>query len=306
MRSVVVGITGSDAPEAALLVALDEALRRRLPLEVVHAVQLPAFGDAAPLMLGHDAHVRRTAEDEARASLARALDAVPGATTLDLSVHVVQDNPAHALLSASQGAALVVVGRRGGGAVRRGLRGSVSAEVLHRCWAPVLLVPPEATRFPDRGTASQVVVGVDGSAASQAALTWAVAQAIEWGSVLVPVVIVAPGGRPPAALVRQPDLPAHGISAELWRRVRDAGGHALEVHPEIRHGHVVRELMSVPTPGDLLVVGARGGRAGQSLLLGSTSTKLAETCHAPVVVVREGQARRETQRRVVSTAAKRR
>ena len=299
MRRVVVGISGG-RDVATLDLAVDEALRRRLQLEVVHAYELPAFGDEAPLLLPRTGQHREHAEQETRAAVDRVLQRQPAAATLDVQLHVVEGSPASRLIAAGQGAALLVLGRRGGGAVVRGLRGSVSAEVLHGTWAPVMLVPPDTVRVPDRCTGSQVVVGLDGSAASQAALSWAVAQAVEWGSVLVPVVVLSAAGLIPEGLRPAANGLRHGLAADVWRRVRDAGGHALEVHPVFRHGHAVHELVDVPTRNDLLVVGSRGRGPAQTLLLGSTSTRVAETCAAPVVVIREGQARRETQRRVLA------
>lgn len=299
MRRVVVGIAGPQ-DDAALDIAVDEALRRRLPLEVIHAFELPTYGDEAPLLLPRTGSTRADAEQCARDAVDRVLRRQSAASTLDLSVHVTEGTAAAPLIAAAQGAAIVVVGRRGGGPLVRAVRGSVSAAVLHGSWAPVMLVPPGTVRVADRSTASQVVVGLDGSPASHAALAWAVAQAVEWGSVLVPVVVVSSTGAAPEGLRPAAGAATHGLVADVWRRVREAGAQALEVHPVFRHGSAVHELVGVPGRNDLLVVGSRGRGPAQTLLLGSTSTRVAETCAAPVVIVREGQARREIQRRVLA------
>jgi len=300
MRKVVVGVAHASRDDAAMDLAVDEALRRRLPLEVVHAFELPAYGDATPLLLSGSSRFREDAELLARTAVEQVLRRQPAAATLDLHLHVGEGPPARVLTNAAQGAALVVVGRRGGGTVTRAFRGSVSAEVLHGSWAPVMLVPPDTVRVADRATGSRVVVGLDGSPASQAALSWAVAQAVEWGSALVPVVVLTTTGAIPEGLRPRAGDARHGLAADVWRRVRESGGHSLEVHPVFRHGHAVSELLGVPDPCDLLVVGSRGRSAAHTLLLGSTSTRVAETSEAPVVVVREGQSRRETQRRVLA------
>lgn len=293
MRRVVVGIEAT-GDESALDLALDEALRRRLPLEVVHVYQLPAYGDLTPFLLPRLERLRPDAVAATEAAVARAVHRVTAAETVDVRVRVVEGRTADRLVEASQAAALVVLGRRGGGAVTRGLRGSVSSEVLHHCSAPVALVPPRTSRVVDRGTASRVVVGLDGSPASTTALTWAVAQALEWGSALVPVVVLSDRGALPAPLADRIEQGRHALAAEIWRRVRAAGGEALEAHPETPRGSPVHELLRVPTPEDLLVLGSRGRAAA----LRSTSVEVAERCAAPVVVVREGQARREIHRRV--------
>jgi nucleotide-binding universal stress UspA family protein len=133
------------------------------------------------------------------------------------------------------------------------------------------------------------VVGLDGSPASITALSWAVAQAREWGSTLVPVVVS--GSR--TAL---PDGGA-ALTAAVWRQVIDAGGSDLEVHPRFVEGDARLELLAAPEAQDLLVIGAgRLGTLGTSVV-GSTAHAVALAASSPVVVVREGQARREVHQR---------
>lgn len=294
MRSIIVGVRGDAELEPALDFALEEAVRRRLPLEAVSCYEVAAYGDWPPVLSPGRLRERRDeAENAVHAALARAVDRVPGGQTASARAHVMEGEPADCLLSLAPTAALLVVGTRGGNALRRGLRGSVSAEVLHRSWAPVALVPRTTPAVADRWVRSRVVVAVDGSPASLSALAWAVAQAHEWGSVLVPVTVSTVTGRPPAALLeRTPDL-----TAAVWTVVREAGGQSLEVHPHFLEGSPPRALQGFVEPEDLLVTGSRGRTGATSLLMGSTSTFLAEQACCPVVVVREGQARRETHQR---------
>jgi nucleotide-binding universal stress UspA family protein len=55
---------------------------------------------------------------------------------------VAEPPPARALLDASKSADLVVVGRRGHGALTGLLLGSVCTELLHHAHCPVTIVPP--------------------------------------------------------------------------------------------------------------------------------------------------------------------
>lgn len=294
MRTIVVGVRGDHDQEPALDLAVDEAVRRRLPLEVVHCYELTSYGEWPPVLSPARLRERREqAEQLVDAALARAVARVPGGETAAARTHVMEGNPADCLVSMAPSAALVVVGTRGGGTLRRGVRGSVSAEVLHRTWAPVVLVPHSAPSVVDRWARSRVVIALDGSPASLSGLSWAVAQAREWGSVLVPVTVSTVTGRtPPALRERSSDL-----TAAVWTAVHEAGGQSLEVHPHFLEGSVTRELLSFVEPEDLLVTGSRGRGGAVTLLMGSTSTFLAEQAACPVVVIRDGQARRETHQR---------
>lgn len=82
--------------------------------------------------------------------------------------------PREVLIDASASAALMVVGRTGAGAVKAFIMGSVANAVVRRSSCPTVLVPTCSTSRVPTGT---IVVGVDGSPASDAALNWAAAQA---------------------------------------------------------------------------------------------------------------------------------
>jgi nucleotide-binding universal stress UspA family protein len=276
-------------------VAVEEAVRRRLPLDAVRCFELPSLGEWPRVLPPTDPEAQRQeAERVLAAALDAATDRVPGGRTVAARTHVLEGEPADCLLRLVPSAALLVLGTRGGGSLRRGLRGSVSAEVLHRSWAPVLLVPASAPRVEDRAWRSRVVVGLDGSPASSAALQWAVAQAQEWGSQLAPVVVSSHTGRPPAALAAR----SGDLAAAVRRAVRSAGGRPREVTPHFLVGSPARALLSLVEPEDLLVVGSHGRSGAASLLMGSTSTFVAEHAPCPVAVVREGQPRREKRKQV--------
>lgn len=294
MRTIVVGVRGDAELDPAIDLAVEEAVRRRLPLEAVHCYEVPSYGEWPPVLQPARIRERREAAERVVAdAVTHALERVPGGATAAVRTHVMEGNPADCLISLAPTAALMVVGTRGGGSLRRGLRGSVSAEVLHRSWAPVAIVPHTAPAVKDRWVRSRIVAALDGSPASLSALSWAVAQAQEWGSVLVPVTVSTLTGRAPAALMeRTPDL-----AAAVWTAVREAGGQSLEVHPHFLEGSPPRALLSFVEREDLLVTGSRGRGGATSLLMGSTSTFLAEQAPCPVVVVREGQTRRETHQR---------
>ena len=298
MRNIVVGVKGTADSEPALDFALEEALRRRLPLQAVHAYSLPQYGEIPPALFPDRLReVREAAQSTAEQALHRAKERVPGGSTAAARVTVVEADPVSALLSAADSAAMLVVGCRGANAFMRGVLGSVSAACLHRSWAPVAVVPHRAEVLADRWLRSRVVVAVDGSPASLTAMSWATSQAREWGSVLTPVVVSPSSGHAPPGLRPQVRDPKIDLAATIWRHVTDAGGADLEVHPRFLVGDAADQILSILDPSDLLVMGSRGHSALASLLVGSTSTAVAEKAPCPVVVVRVGQARREIHQR---------
>ena len=61
---------------------------------------------------------------------------------------------------------------------------------------------------------------------------------------------------------------------------------AADVQAEVLVGHPSAQLLATARPQDLLVVGSRGRGGFTGLLLGSTSTQLAQHAPCPVLVVR--------------------
>ncbi|MFD5828747.1 universal stress protein [Lentzea sp. NPDC060358] len=131
---VVVGVDGSDTSTDAIAFAFEFAARHGRELLAIHA-----FNDAGW------AELPEPDVDHVRADLAKLLEEqlAPHAARHP-SVHVAQevafDAPARALSNAADGAALVVVGSHGRGAVRRAILGSVSHAVLHHAPCPVAVV----------------------------------------------------------------------------------------------------------------------------------------------------------------------
>ncbi len=293
------GVTGTPEVEPALDFAFAEALRRRLPLCVVHTYTPPSYGEIPPALFpGHLRALRESATREATTALDRALDRVIGGRTLDTRVAVVEGDAPSTLASMAESAALLVIGTRGGGPISRTTHRSVAASCLHRCVAPVAVIPHDAGLIADRWLRSRVVVGLDGSPASVAALAWAVAQAREWGSVLMPVVVSSLKDRPPAGFRQQVGNGSRSdLTAQVWRQIVDAGGSDVEVHPRFLIGDPKQELLTVVGAADLLVLGSRGLGPVASVLLGATTSPVALRSPCPVVAVREGQSRREIHQR---------
>ncbi len=137
---VVVGSDGSELSEAAISVGFTQADRRGLPLTVVHA-WAPEYVGAGIAYLAEDAP-QVAEEEEALAAevLAGWAEKYPDVTVRRVFIRA---HPVAALVDASKGAELVVVGSRGRGGFAGLLLGSVSQGVLHHAHCPVMVVRPE-------------------------------------------------------------------------------------------------------------------------------------------------------------------
>jgi len=130
---IVVGVDGAEDGDAALAVAFREAGERGLPLEVVHAwSDTPLDAGTEDLDFAAFAPDVRRVLDARIAAWRRAYPAVPVRHT------VVRDRPERALVQASRGAHLVVLGARGRSGVI-GL-GAVGRRVVLLAECPVAIV----------------------------------------------------------------------------------------------------------------------------------------------------------------------
>lgn len=133
----------------------------------------------------------------------------------------------------------------------------------------------------------RLVVGVDGSPASEAAAVWAGQEAALWGTAVRLVNV----WRPPASNVQfSPD-------PEGWRlweesRLRDAAEGIRRLYPGLAvtaqqiSGSPVKMLLDEAAAADMLVLGSRRIGAMTRFLAGSVSLPVLVHCERPVVLVR--------------------
>jgi nucleotide-binding universal stress UspA family protein len=145
MSSIVVGVDGSDAAQAALRFALHEARLRGAAVRAVAAWHAPvavyegAYATPDTGLLGELA-------DETGQTLARAVEAAAGiAPDVKVEMIVREGAPAAVLLEEAADADLLVLGSRGLGGFRGLLLGSVGQQCTHHAPCPVVIVPHART-----------------------------------------------------------------------------------------------------------------------------------------------------------------
>lgn len=280
---VVAGVDGSADAQLAVDLAAWEADRRHAPLRLVYGFrQVYSYGVVAAAY-DLDRQVRDL-DDMLITESGRVAQRYP-----DLIVHteVVGGVPAGVLVEESAAAQLVVVGSRGLGGFASLLLGSVSAQVAAHATSPVIVVRPPAARgtreLPGNGP---VVVGVDGSTGSAAAVEFAFDEAAARGTGLIAVYVW--GVMPYDAGDDDPRVEQDGPDAAL----AEALAAWQDKYPEVPVSHrAVHSLVPVHTILDqsadagLIVVGRRGRGGFAGLSLGSVGDGLVRHAKAPVAVV---------------------
>ena len=136
----------------------------------------------------------------------------------------------------------------------------------------------------------RIVVGLDGSQHSRRAAEWAASLASSIDAEVVGVHALGLLYQTPAGALEPSDTHRNEIASELegsWcAPFREA---EVQFRAELREGTPVTSLLELAeeVDADLLVVGSRGVGGFPGLLLGSTSTQVAQHAHRPVVIVPE-------------------
>ena len=283
---IVAGVDGSESAREAARWAADEAARKRAPLRLVSVVQVPIasgyLGDVGDFGLLDDLQaLSRRMLDEARSEL------VTRWPDLEVTTAVLVGPPIPTLVEESGAARLVVVGSRGLGGFRGMLVGSTAVALASRGHCPVAVI---------RGGGSPtgpVVVGVDGSPASEAAVGLAFEEAslrrvdlvavhtwLEHASDAAYLAAVDPVANWDALAERGMESLTERLAgwADKYRDVT--------VVRRVTRGRPIVNLLAAAADAQLLLVGSRGRGAFVGVVLGSTSQALVYHAPCPLIVAR--------------------
>ena len=173
--------------------------------------------------------------------------------------------------------ALVVMASHGRGR-SAALLGSVTEDLLHKIYGPILVVGPHCVKTDFSGP---IIATVDGSEASEGILPLAAAWGIELRVDPWIVEVADPD------IATPPDVSESAYPARLARKLSNDSGHV--VHFEMLHGkHVHDEIVSFASSvGASLIVASTHGRTGMSrLVIGSTAAGFVHNASCPILLVR--------------------
>lgn len=283
---VVVGIDRSACAQQALAWAAADAASRHARLTVATVVDLPRLADV-PLTGQVLATAQQAAQQSVDTEVERARQLAPG---VDVQGRIVSGNPAAELLRLAEGADEVVVGSHGTSEFIALLIGSVGTQVAEHARGPAVVVR-------NRSITGPVIVGIDSSPHSDAALEYGFAYADRHGLPLVALHVyrlgafvdpVTPYPAPPYPITEQ----LGRIRSEAARTAEHSIGPWTEKYPDVTaradvtEGAPVHELVEASRTASLVVVGTRGHGGLAGMLLGSVSHGVMRHAHCPVVIAR--------------------
>jgi nucleotide-binding universal stress UspA family protein len=287
---VVVGVDGSASATQAVRWAARESHRRHVPLVLLHVwTPIPVsprhVGSLRPY---HDALVEQGNKWLAEAA-AVAQEAAPGVTT---STELTGGSAAGQLIGRSASADLVVLGSRGLGGLVGLVVGSTAVAVATHGHCPVVVVRGAGLgEAPEQDGPEQdrpVVVGVDGSPTSRAALHFAFQAAALRNTSLT---AVHAWSDLPVTTVWELTTDSHLIQQQESAALSQWVAEAQALHPGVRVEQVVVRdspadvLLGHARRAQLVVVGSRGRGGFRGLLLGSTGQALIHHATCPVAVI---------------------
>lgn len=281
---IVAAVDGSETATAAAWWAAGEAARRHTSLLIFAAYGYEddfyggkVYPPSDWLMIK-----KAQAEDLLRESRATLESALPG---LEIHMEASDRGAVSALLDVSARARLLVTGEPVG-AISGLFGGSPDIDLAAHAHCPVVVVRGrEAAEGP-------VVVGVDGSPLSEAAIAWAFEEASLRNAPLTAMYVWHDGDT--AGLFSDGNVTFQGEA------IQDSGRRLLaqrlagwqEKYPDVRverrveHDKPRHRLIAASRDAQLVVVGSRGRGGFTGLVLGSTSQALMHHAGCPVMVVR--------------------
>jgi nucleotide-binding universal stress UspA family protein len=285
--SIVAGVDGSDQALAAAHYAAGLARRKKAPLRLVYVFESMFYGFGPMYLTG--GYGVGVADDQLRKAVSDTLGAIAREITqaypdVEITSLVREGGASATLIAESQEAEVTVVGSRGLGGFAELVLGSVSSQVAAHGHGTVVVVRPGGV------TGGPILIGFDGSRPAQAALEYAVSEAL---AQRVPLVVACVYWEEPWGFADEPETntaiaAAHRAQALIEEAIKPWRERHPELRAEARTLHSLNpehSLIEESAHAGMTVVGSRGRGGFTGLLLGSVSRTLVHHAHGPVAVV---------------------
>jgi nucleotide-binding universal stress UspA family protein len=292
-RGILVGVDGSASALGAVRWAAHDAALRKVPLTLVHVVNAPITGwSEIPAPAGFRQWQGKRAREFIRSAIKVAEESTGERGPLQIDSKVFYSATVPTLVGLSKEAEMVVVGYRGhGGLLVRNFLGSVSSGLVYHAHCPVAVIHDEEPLVTNVARAP-VLLGIDGSRASEAATAIAFDEASRRGVRLIALHAwtdlrvsdfkeVFPNVNWDAELSHEEETLSERLAG--WQeRYPD-----VVLRPQIAIGEPAHPLIEASKGAQLIVVGShgRGGFAG--MLLGSVGAAVVNRARIPVIVARQ-------------------
>ncbi len=288
-RGIMVGVDGSPSAKVAVDWAAREAASRNVPLTLVYVLSPPLL-TAWPEVVMPPGYAQWQQEQgtailDAASRVADA--AASGGRGVEIHTELPTGPSVPTLVELTRDAQMVVVGSHGRGVLARGLLGSVSSGLVRHAHCPVAVIHDEDPLM-DRPAEAPVVLGIDGSPASEAATAIAFDAASRRGVELIAVHAVSDSD-----VFELPGVDHSALQSQAEEILAERLAGWQERYPDVRVRRVVvwarpaKALFDLSEQAGLLVVGShgRGGFAG--MLLGSVGSAVAQAVRMPVIIARQ-------------------
>lgn len=279
-HKTVVAWDSSPSAEAALQWAIERERGRNGTIALVRVLdEIDTDAD----FIATEREIAQEREDLDAAAL-RAQRAAPGCLVTATTIRGV---PYDELLRFIRPEWVVAVGTQQRTAARFHYGWSMGARLAAAAQGPVAIIPEHVT-----ANRSGIVVGIDGSSASTAALRVAAAEAEDRGEALV----LVHAWREPTLLAGQPMLDPvmmHALQEESSHLLADADDQVRREFPRVEverrslHGSAHEALQRSAKTAVALVLGSRGLHGIRRILLGSVSHGIVLDLACPTIIVGE-------------------
>jgi nucleotide-binding universal stress UspA family protein len=290
LHRLLVPIDGSETADRAVDLALALAQRHGSELIVCNAVDSSSTIAEGAIPSGAiDITPVLQARDDAASALLGGVAERAKAAHVPATIARLDGSAAVAIVSFAEEQAVdaIVMGTQGRQGLDRIFLGSTAEGVLQTTGIPIFVVRAAGRAEDEAGVAAfkRILVAIDESDASAAALSLALDLALSEGSTLVLCTVVEG-----AALTGEAEEVRNIVQTLLDTAAERAKSRRVDAETVIAYGPASDELRRVATErrADLIAVGTHGRRGLPRLFLGSVAEDVVRHCSTPVLVVHAG------------------